>query len=200
MNNQQLNAGALIFFGVIILPLIFNWLSCECYKTSNRQVVEKISENGYISYEALHTMFNNNKTERYLILDVRPSHFYEEGHLPGAVNVPFTELREKQHRKILKSDKPILLYADDQKLSVAAQVMLVGQGYDRVFVIPGGYESIRAYAVDEFVPARAFYHEDKAKFDYPRFMRLDPIQAERKAPGIFAIPGAEEVTPVPGGC
>ncbi len=200
MNNQQLNAGALIFFGVFILPLVFNWLTCECYKTSNRQVVQKISETGYINYEELQTLLNNNETKGFLILDVRPHHIYKEGHLHGAVNVPFTELREKQHRKTLKTSNPIIIYSDEQKLSVAAQVMLLGQGYDGVFVIPGGYESIRAFAIDNFVPARAFYNEDKAMFDYPRFMKLDPVQAERKAPGIFAIPGAEDITPVPGGC
>ena len=46
---------------------------------------------------------------RVLIVDVRDATWYAQGHLPGAVNVPFEELT--QHLAMLKAaKKPIVAY------------------------------------------------------------------------------------------
>jgi rhodanese-related sulfurtransferase len=46
---------------------------------------------------------------RVLIIDVRDAAWYAEGHLPGAVNVPFEELRQKL-AMLKAATKPIVAY------------------------------------------------------------------------------------------
>jgi rhodanese-related sulfurtransferase len=46
---------------------------------------------------------------RVLIVDVRDAAWYAEGHLPGAVNLPFEELRQKA-AQLKSANKPIVAY------------------------------------------------------------------------------------------
>ncbi len=45
-----------------------------------------------------------------LILDVRTPEEFEEGHLPGSVNIPHTELRDRLSEIRPSQDKPIVVH------------------------------------------------------------------------------------------
>ena len=46
------------------------------------------------------------------LLDVLPLEYYEEDHLPGAINIPVKELNAKTAAK-LRKDRPVIVYCYD---------------------------------------------------------------------------------------
>ena len=198
--NHQLNYGAGLFFAFIMVAVAFCLFTSRNYDASNAQVAGKLQEARMFAYADLHELFTTADTGNYLIVDLRNAEAFLDGHLPGAVNVPMHELLDRSHRRLLRGRHKLLLYSGREELTVAAQALLFGQGFENVMVIPGNYKSIAAYALENFEPAFAFHTDDKARFDYPRFMNVKPVSPTRDAPMRPEIPRVEDSTPVAGGC
>lgn len=85
-------------------------------------------------------------TKNTLILDARPSVFFEQGHVPGALNLARDAFARDYRRltPVLKSatDKPIIVYCSggdchDSRLVANA---LLSLGFSNVSVFTGGWE------------------------------------------------------------
>lgn len=78
-----------------------------------------------------------------LILDVRQSERFQEGHLPNAINIPLYRLHERYHELPLNR---LLLVVDDMGLrSFLASSYLVRKGIPNVKRLFGGMERWQAY-------------------------------------------------------
>lgn len=172
MTVKQLNQSALVLFIFIMLAVAFCQFTAKNYGASNRQVAEQISEEGAISYASLHAILTSDQTNQYLVVDLRSEQEFHKGHIPGAVNIPHDQLLKRKHQRTLKRADNTLLYSDYEHLTIAAWVTILGQGHKNVRIIPGNYQSIKKYVIDDFAPTRAHHNEDKARFDYPRFMSM----------------------------
>lgn len=75
-----------------------------------------------------------------LLVDVREAEEFAGGHLPGAENVPLSQLRERLGE--LPRDREILLYCKSGKRSYDAARALSQRGF-RVRTLPGGIDSWR---------------------------------------------------------
>jgi len=93
------------------------------------------------------------ETKSALILDARPSLFYEQGHVPGALNLARDDFAHDYRRmgEVLKSatDKPIIVYCaggdcHDSRLVANALLTL---GFSNVSVFTGGWEAWSAAAL-----------------------------------------------------
>ncbi len=199
MKNSTLNNGTILFFAIIMLALAFGFIVSRKYGASNRQVVKQL-HGDFFSYENLYALYASDKlADDYLVVDLRSAKAYLKGHLPGAINIPSERLTERQERKPLRTKKPILLYADKEHMAVAAQTLLFGLGYENIRVIPGSYHTIKEFVIDGFDPSKAFFSEDKARWDHQRFMPLGSREKE-KGKTTPELPSADEVSPVIGGC
>lgn len=67
------------------------------------------------------------------LLDVRTSQEFAQGHLPGAINVPVTDLAGVEKAAGADKDKPVVVYCHSGARSGRAKRHLVKQGYTRVF-------------------------------------------------------------------
>lgn len=76
-------------------------------------------------------------TEDDFILDVRTAKEFAEGSIPGAVNIPVDELRERINE--LPTDKRILLYCQIGLRGYLAYRILKQKGFQQVFSLSGGY-------------------------------------------------------------
>ncbi len=176
MNNQILNTSSTLFFSVIMLAVIFSLLTTKKYGQSNRQVAEQSTEYPSMSYiDLYHILMNEGMADNVVLIDLRSAEAFEKGHLPNAVNIPSEELLNRQYRKVLRTKKNLLLYAGSEHIAVAAQTILLAKGMDNVQAVPGNYQSITKYLLDGFDPSRAYYHEDKARWDHQRFMPLGTV-------------------------
>lgn len=72
-----------------------------------------------------------------LVLDVRTPAEHAEGHLPGAINLPLDELRQRLDE--VPHDRPLALHCRSGYRSYLAQRILLNHGYREVRNIQGGW-------------------------------------------------------------
>lgn len=198
--NNQLNTAATLFFAVIMAAVAFCVITCSGYEVSNASTAKNIAGSAHFDYAELNILLRNGEGQDYLLVDLRNTEEYEQGHVPGAINIPYSELLDRNHLRKLRNGARVLLYSDAEHITAAAQVILVGQGVENIRMIPGGFNSIRQYVLEGFNPTRAFYSEDKARFDFPRFMDVRAVGPSHAAPAIPGIPVVEDNPAVAGGC
>ncbi len=78
------------------------------------------------------------KTEsEYIILDVRRSDEYAEGHIPGAINIPNEIIGESELTELPDKDALILVYCRSGRRSKEAAEKLVSLGYTNIVEFGG---------------------------------------------------------------
>jgi rhodanese-related sulfurtransferase len=68
----------------------------------------------------------------FVILDTREQYEYDEGHIPGAILIPYTEIINKSEDILPDKDKIILVYCRSGRRSKIAAEYLAGLGYTNV--------------------------------------------------------------------
>lgn len=63
------------------------------------------------------------------IIDVSEKYIYEQNHIQGSVNIPYTELLNN-YRKYLNKNESYYLYCKSGKLSKRAVIVLSSLGYN----------------------------------------------------------------------
>ncbi len=138
-----------------------------------------------------------------MFVDLRDPELFARGHIAGAINIPRDELFDKTHRKAFKDPVTKVLYSGEEKQTIHAALMLFGEGHTNIRVLPGSYDLIETHILTEAPdPAYFFYRDDKARFDYPRFMGSGskPADAKTEQP-VPSIPQIRtEAISVQGGC
>lgn len=82
--------------------------------------------------------FNKN-LRRVQLIDVREGDDYNAGHILGARNIPFYEI--KQRHVELRKDQPIYLYENGAHAAYRAALQLKKHGFEDIYVLKGGYEN-----------------------------------------------------------
>ena len=70
--------------------------------------------------------------EGYIILDVRTQEEYDEGHIPGAILIPNTEIKVRAVEELTDKDQLILVYCRSGRRSKLAAEALVELGYTNI--------------------------------------------------------------------
>ena len=70
--------------------------------------------------------------EGYIILDVRTQEEYDQGHIPGAILIPDTEIKTKAEEVLTDKDQLILVYCRSGRRSKIAAEALVELGYTNI--------------------------------------------------------------------
>ncbi len=76
-------------------------------------------------------------TDNYTLLDVRTPEENAQGAIPGSLNIPNTELRERIDE--VSSDKPIVVYCGVGLRGYLAERILRQKGFEDVYNLSGGY-------------------------------------------------------------
>lgn len=71
-------------------------------------------------------------TEDYVLLDVREKDEYDAGHIPGAILIPHTEIKERAEDVITNKDVQILVYCRSGRRSKIASEALLELGYTNI--------------------------------------------------------------------
>ena len=75
---------------------------------------------------------------RAQLLDVRNRDDYDVGHILGARNIPYFEV--KQRHVELRRDQPIYLYEDGEHMAYRAAIELKKHGFEDLYVLKDGYQ------------------------------------------------------------
>ena len=70
--------------------------------------------------------------EDHIILDTREQDEFEEGHIPGAILIPYTEIENKAEEMLPDKDKLILVYCRSGRRSKIAAESLAKLGYTNI--------------------------------------------------------------------
>ena len=70
--------------------------------------------------------------EGYVILDVRTQEEYDQGHIPGAILIPNTEIEARGEQELPDKDQLILVYCRSGRRSKLAAERLVQLGYTNI--------------------------------------------------------------------
>lgn len=70
--------------------------------------------------------------EEYILLDVREQDEFDEGHIPGAILIPYTKIDEKAEIMFKDKDKLILVYCRSGRRSKIAAESLAAFGFTNV--------------------------------------------------------------------
>ena len=70
--------------------------------------------------------------EGYIILDVRTQEEFDEGHIPGAIQISHEEVEEKAEGVLTDKDQLILVYCRSGRRSKLAAEALVALGYTNI--------------------------------------------------------------------
>ena len=70
--------------------------------------------------------------EEYIILDTREQDEFDEGHIAGAILIPYTEIENKAEEMLPDKDKLILVYCRSGRRSKIASESLAKLGYTNV--------------------------------------------------------------------
>ncbi len=115
----------------LILVMI---LLSGCLKTGQNQSPETIAvEYTKITPEEAQEMMD----DTVIILDVRTQEEYDEGHIPNALLVPDTEIKDKADTALPDKEQTILVYCRSGRRSASAAKELLDMGYTKVFDFGG---------------------------------------------------------------
>lgn len=108
----------------VLWSLISILMLCGCGQT-----VSKDLEASYMNITAEETKALMDSREDYVILDVRTQEEYDEKHIPGALLIPDTQIRERAEQILMDKDQLILVYCRSGRRSKLASQTLVELGY-----------------------------------------------------------------------
>ena len=103
----------------------------------------------------------------HIIVDVRRPEEYEEGHIPGAVNIPNELIQEEEPSQLKDRDQILLVYCRTGRRSRLAAEKLAGYGYVNVYEFggildwPGEIETKKEGMMDLYLAGGCFWGVQK---------------------------------------
>ncbi len=134
-----------------------------------------------ISAEAVFENLNDgDESNDPVILSVRAPEDYATGHVPGAINIPWTQLGNPENLAKLPPDKPIVVYCYTGHTGQVATTLLNALGYDATNMKFG----MMAWSKDPDVVATTVF-DPATQADY-RLEAGEPAEAEEEMAGMPA--------------
>jgi NADPH-dependent 2,4-dienoyl-CoA reductase/sulfur reductase-like enzyme/rhodanese-related sulfurtransferase len=89
------------------------------------------------------------------VIDVRPPAVFNTWHIPGAVNIPLTQIRRRREElKEAAGDEPLYLYCRVGFTSYIAYRILCQSGFERVYSLAGGVQTFILYHRNKLATGR----------------------------------------------
>ena len=114
---------------LVMLLLLLILAGCQ-----NNKPIQDITYQQVNSEQAIKMMAEN---EGYIILDVRTTAEYHEGHIEGAINVPNEEINDKEIKRLPDKNQMIFVYCRSGNRSKDASEKLVKLGYTNIIEFGG---------------------------------------------------------------
>ena len=109
------------FIGILLLALLLT----ACTQ-------EKPQEEVYMNITAQEAKQIMDTQEGYIILDVREQEEFDQGHIPGAILIPYTQIEEMADEMLPQKEQLILVYCRSGRRSKIAAEALVELGYTNI--------------------------------------------------------------------
>jgi rhodanese-related sulfurtransferase len=116
-------------FAVLLVAVL--WVAARIYQGRNQSVISAQQRLSPSQYQA---EFSQPKAP-HLLVDVRTAGEFQEGHIPGAVNIDLQRLAQRLGE--IPRDQPVVLYCRSGSRSATAAGLLARAGYVHVYDLGG---------------------------------------------------------------
>ncbi|MDA9033072.1 rhodanese-like domain-containing protein [Gammaproteobacteria bacterium] len=72
------------------------------------------------------------------LIDLRSSNEFDDGHITGSINIPYTDLEDRIHEIKKQEDKSLVLICDTGSQSANAGEVLNKSGFEKTVILSGG--------------------------------------------------------------
>ena len=72
------------------------------------------------------------------LIDLRSSNEFDDGHITGSINIPYTDLEDRIHEIKKQEDKSLVLICDTGSQSANAGEVLNKSGFENTVILSGG--------------------------------------------------------------
>lgn len=165
MKPLRLLALFIIPMGLIIAAVPQN--KTKPYKlTADQLLAEASTRTQYIAPETVADMIIK-KDPSFQLIDVRNQDDFEKFSLPGAINIPATDLLSDKYTDILNQDVKMNIFYSNGTITANEVWMVTRQlGYKNNFVLEGGLNYWFEAILNPQKPASTSPDEEFAKYDF----------------------------------
>lgn len=165
MKPRVLLALFIIPLGLIIAAVPQN--TTKPYKlTADQLLSEANTRTQFVTPETVADMIVN-KDPLLRLIDVRSQEEFEKFSLPGAVNIPLTDLLSDQYADILNQDISMNIFYSNGSLNANQAWMITRQlGYTNNYVLEGGLNYWFNTILNPQKPVSTSSDEEFAKYDF----------------------------------
>lgn len=165
MNSRTILSISIVGLGLIIAAVPQN--TTHPYKLTASQLLDEVKERQqFFSPDELADKLIN-KDPSIQLIDVRDQDEYEKFSLPGAINIPLTDLLNEQYTDVLNQDvKMNILYSNGTIEANQAWMITRQLGYENNFVLEGGLNYWVETIMNPEKPASTAPNEEIARYDF----------------------------------
>jgi len=165
MKPLRLLALFIIPMGLIIAAVPQN--KTKPYKLTAEELLSEVNtRTQYVTPDAVAGMIIE-KNPSIRLIDVRSQDEYEKYSLPGAINIPVTDLLSDQYTDILNQDVKMNIFYSNGTLTANEAWMITRQlGYSNNFVLEGGLNYWFDAILNPQIPASTSPDEEFARYDF----------------------------------
>ncbi|NNF35550.1 MAG: rhodanese-like domain-containing protein [Saprospiraceae bacterium] len=162
-----------MFQRVLFLLCICGFVFVSCSQKSNSESIDpqKIalelqSDKRYLSTEQVSDIIIN-EDPSYQMIDVRPSDEFQDFSLPGAINIPWSEISESTLKESLDCEKyNIIFYSNNDVLSERAWYLNRQLGCKSGYVMDGGLNKWIKNILQPVKPSETAATEEQELYQY----------------------------------
>lgn len=137
MNKTRRHALNIILMLLCFCPMLpFYAGGKEMVRQELADVEKAVTTN--VSASKADTMFNEGGV---IFLDVREPAEFNQGHIPGAINIPMHQVEQQIAQKALDKSAPILIYCRSGRRSSLVTATLIKKGYTHLMNLDGGIKA-----------------------------------------------------------
>ena len=137
------------------------------YKLTPEQLLEQVNSGmQYFSPDEVANMLIM-KDPSFLLIDVRGQNEYEKFHLPGAINIPASDILSEDWVDYLDQDvRHNIFYANSSVKANEAWMITIQLGYENNYVLQGGLNYWVETIMNPEAPAMTSPDEEIAKYNF----------------------------------
>ena len=139
------------------------------YKLTAEQMLEQ--SNNRVHYYSPEEVANVivQKDPEFQLIDVRPQDEFEKFSLPGAINVPLTDILSEDYRDFLNQDVKLnILYSNGTVDATKAWMIMRQLGWENNYIMEGGLNYWAEVIMNPLPPASTNPNEEVARYQFRR--------------------------------
>ena len=122
----------IIFLSVVIITIASVFAGCTQKTDKEQTEATQVNIGTYYQIPQDEAKRIMDEESDYIIVDAREQSEYDEGHIKGAIVIPYTEIEQKAEEMLPNKDRLILVYCRSGRRSKIAAQSLANMGYTNV--------------------------------------------------------------------